>query len=208
MVRRDGWSSPARAERPGGNRIRLTGRLVHVHFSLPGRGWRAEWCGIVRALTFAICRWAAPPVRDLPVGGAGSRASCRAPDGHVTPAPKFSGAFFLKHEDGKRPGLFAVACFKKNANVIRCDACDSTVGAHARLCGVGQVYAPASGPPSPQKPCAGDRGLRRRSWIPADRGLRRRSWFPPRTPTAPTPPDSPDPRHRPRTPQPVRRRAA
>lgn len=32
MVRRDGWSSPAAAERHGGDRIRLTGRLVHVSF--------------------------------------------------------------------------------------------------------------------------------------------------------------------------------
>ncbi len=38
MERRDGWSSPARAERPGGNRIRLTGRLVHVYFFRGGAG--------------------------------------------------------------------------------------------------------------------------------------------------------------------------
>ena len=41
MERRDGWSSPARAERPGGNRIRLTGRLVHVYFF----GWGERTAG-------------------------------------------------------------------------------------------------------------------------------------------------------------------
>lgn len=44
MVRRDGWSSPAEAERRGGDRIRLIGRLVHLLFSVSPAGF-ARCCG-------------------------------------------------------------------------------------------------------------------------------------------------------------------
>lgn len=48
MVRRDGWSSPAEAERRGGDRIRLTGRLVHLLLA----GFRLPLSRAVAALRF------------------------------------------------------------------------------------------------------------------------------------------------------------
>lgn len=54
MVRRDGWSSPAAAERHGGDRIRLTGRLVHLSFF----GFRLPVSRTVLALRFRPWRFA------------------------------------------------------------------------------------------------------------------------------------------------------
>ena len=171
MERRDGWSSPARAERPGGNRIRLTGRLVHVYFFGWGGGtadasvrrivrvFRGLWSlrlRRIRQFLRVLCVSDFLPVArgHLPcacsrTGAAADFFGFPAAGSATNPAvkshqPQRSGfALILKAGAGKTPGLLPAPAFKINANPVACYACDLTAENRDRLCGVGGYPRPS-----------------------------------------------------------------
>lgn len=171
MVRRDGWSSPAAAERHGGDRIRLTGRLVHVYFlRVP-----AFSCALARRgpairdqfRAFAHYMRVASRVSGVNVGERRPALSCTSNSGRsIRPGaslglgkraieshqPQCSGnAFDSKHLIGKTPGVFRRRCFESNEVPHFCYGCDWTAGIGHRLCGAGRVHTPSKGCSRPQR---------------------------------------------------------